>query len=232
MKNKPFKFSTILFILIGVFLLAVMVKMLTGSQPDTASAGPAWVERDIQALQATLSVSQNPTEEAFIQSKLNRLKSIQSNSLQGLQNAPEKPADKCGLRPTPLPTMALTPGVEQFPAELYEQYNLFVNSRWQGEVNGQRVVALAGYLSGDPQQGVLLVLVPNTDDQGIYPAPQAGGALHITLADGARLTLTDDIGAEFTFDVAARAYLSSPDEILPTLAPQPTFTPTTDICAP
>lgn len=232
MKNTPFKFSTILFILIGVFLLAVMVKMLTGSQPDPASAGPAWVERDIQALQATLSVSQNPTEEAFIQSKLNRLKSIQSNSLQGLQNAPEKPADKCGLRPTPLPTMVLTPGVEQFPAELYEQYALFANSRWQGEVNGQRVVALAGTLSDDPQQGVLLVLVPNTDDQGGYPAPQAGGPLHITAADGARLTLTDDAGAEFTFDVAARAYLSSPDEILPTLAPQPTFTPTTDICAP
>jgi len=232
MKKPSGKLSTVLFILAGVILLGLMITMLGGSQPETAAAGPAWVERDIQALQATLSVSQNPTEQAFIESKLNRLKRIQTNSLQGLQNAPEKPADKCGLRPTPLPTMALTPGVEQFPSELYEQYALFANSRWQGEVNGQRVVVLAGYLSDDPQQGVLLVLVPDTADRGIYPAPQTGGALHISSADGARLILTDDAGAEFIFDVAARAYLSSPDQVLPTLAPQPTFTPTTDICAP
>lgn len=232
MKIKAVKFSTILFLLAGVILLAVMITMLGGSQPETSSPGPAWVARDIQALESTLSVSQNPTEQAFIQSKLDRLKSIQANSLQGLNNVPEKPADKCGLRPTPLPTEIPTPGVEQFPAELYEQYNLFANSRWQGDTNGQWAVVLAGYLRDDPQQGVLLVLVPNTDDQGVYPAPQAGGALQITAADGARLILVDDAGANFSFDIAARAYLSSPDQVLPTLAPHPTFTPTTDICAP
>lgn len=232
MKKSFGKFSTILFILIGVILLVLMIKMLGGSQPETAAAGPAWVERDIQALQSTLAVSTNPTEEAFIQKKLDRLRNIQSNSLQAQKNAPEKPADKCALRPTPLPTEIPTPGVEQFSAELYEQYSLFANSRWLGEVNGQWVAVLAGYLTDDPRQAALLVLVQNTDDRASYAAPQASGALHIQSADGALLTLTDDTGVEFYFDVAAHAYLSSPDEVLPTLAPQPTYTPTVDICAP
>lgn len=232
MKKTSGKFSTILFILIGVILLAVMVKMLGETQPEPAAAGPAWVERDIQALQSTLAVSTNPTEEAFIQQKLDQLKNIQSNSLLAQKNAPEKPADKCAFRPSLQPTEIPTPGVEQFPAELYEQFNLFANSRWRGEINGQWTAVLAGYLKDDPQLGVLLVLVQNTADRGIYQAPLPGGALHIASAEGTRLTLVDDNGAELYFDVAARAYLTRPDEVLPTLAPQPTHTPTVDICAP
>lgn len=232
MKKTSGKISTILFTLIGVILLAVMIKMLNGAQSETASAGPAWVERDIQALQSTLAVSANPTEEAFIQKKLDQLRKIQSNSLQAQNNAPEKPSDKCALRPTPLPTAVPTPGVEQFPAELYEQYNLFVNSRWLGEVNGQWTAVLAGYPKDDPQHGVVLVLVQNTDIREVISAPQSSGALHITAADGARLTLTDESGTAFYFDAAARAFASSIDEVLPTLAPQPTYTPTVDICAP
>ncbi|MHB1118508.1 MAG: hypothetical protein ACYC11_00445 [Bellilinea sp.] len=232
MKNWSKKFPTVLFAITGVILLAVMIKILTGPQSEPAAAGPAWVEKSIQELEAGLADATNPTEEAFIQGKLEQLRNIQANSLQAQENAPEKPADICALRPTPLPTADRIPGVERFEPELFEQFDLIVNSRWQGEVNGQWMAILAGISGEDVQQGVLLVLVQNTDDRALISAPQPGGALQIQAADGVRLTLIDDNGTQYLFDAAARAFLNSPDEILPTLAPQPTYTPTAEICPP
>lgn len=232
MKNWAKRTPNILFAVIGVVLLAVMIKILTGPQAEPAAAGPAWVENNIRQLETSLVAAANPTEEAFIQGKLEQLRNIQANSLQAQQNAPEKPADICALRPTPLPAAERIPGVDQFEPELFEQFNLIINSRWQGEVNGQWMAILAGISGEEPQQGVLLVLVQNTDDRALIPAPQPGGALQIQAADEARLTLIDDNGTQHLFDAAARAFLNSPDEILPTLAPLPTYTPTVDICPP
>lgn len=224
------KTPMILITVFAILLLAVMVRLLTGPSSKAATAGPAWVENNIQVLQATLAVSTNPTEEAFIQGKLNQLRQIQANSLQAQQNAPEKPADACALQPTQLPEPEQISGIEQFPAEWFEQFGSFFNSRWQGEINGQWVVVLAGFSAEAAQQGLVWVLVQDTDDRGEYPSPQMSGALQIQSAEGSRLTLVDASGAQLIFDVAARAYLSRLDEVLPTQSPLPTHTPTPALC--
>ncbi|MFA5835321.1 MAG: hypothetical protein WC837_00055 [Bellilinea sp.] len=231
MKNWSKKIPSVLIAAATLFLLAVMVKILSAPQPSPA-AGPAWVENNIQALQATLAISTNPTEEAFIQGKLDLLKRIQATSAGTLQNVPEKPADACDFRPTELPTPQRTPGVEQFTPELYEDLQGKLNSRWQAEVNGQWVTVLAGTLYTEPPQAALWVFVENTADDGVLPAPQAAGMLQIISANQARLTLRDEVGTTFYFDVAGRAFVSSPDEIVPTLAPLPTHTSTAEICPP
>lgn len=231
MKKWIMKIPYAVIALAAVILLAVMVKILsTPPAAAPAPAGPAWVENNAQALEATLAISANPTEQAFIQSKLDQLRRIQAATGGSLQNAPEKPAEACAARPTELPTPERTPGVEQFPAELYEDLQGKLNSRWQGEVNGQWVTVMAGTQLADPPQAAVWVFVENTDDRGVYSAPDAEGALQIASADGARLTLQDAAGTAFYFDVAARAYLTSPEEILPTLAPVPTNTPAPEIC--
>jgi len=233
MKNNwPKYIPTILIAVAALALLTVMVQLLSGRQSVAATAGPAWVESNVQALQSTLAVSTNPTEQAFIQGKLDQLRRIQSNALQGQENAPEKPDDGCALRPTPLPTAERISGIDQFESEFFEQFNAFFNSRWQGEVNGQWMTVLAGSAKDDRQQGMLWVAAENTDDRSPFLAPQPGGALQIQSADGTRLTLTDESGDEVVFDVAARAFLTSPDEVLPTAEPMPTHTPTPAICPP
>jgi len=233
MKKWIMKIPYAVIALAAVILLAVMVKLLsTPPAAAPAPAGPAWVENNAQALEATLVVSTNPTEQAFIQSKLDQLRRIQATSAGSLQNVPEKPAEACGLRPTELPTPVRTPGVEQFPAELYEDLQGRLNSRWQGKVNGQWVTVMAGIQLADPPQPAVWVFVENTDDRGIYPAQDAIGTLQIESADEVRLTLQDATGTIFYFDLAARSYLSSPDEFLPTLAPMPTNTPAPEICPP
>jgi hypothetical protein len=231
MKKWILKIPYAVIALAAVILLVVMVKLLS-TPPSATPAGPAWVENNAQALEATLAISTNPTEQAFIQSKLDQLRRIQATSAGSLQNVPEKPAEACEVRPTELPTPQRTPGVEQFPAELYEDLQGRLNSRWQGEVNGQWVTVMAGIQLTDPPQPAVWVFVENSDDRGIYPAPEASSALQIVSADGARLTLQDAAGTTFYFDLAARAYLSSQDEILPTLAPLPTNTPAPEICPP
>jgi len=233
MKNNwPKYIPTVLIAFTALVLLTAMVLLLSGRPSETATAGPAWVENNAQSLESTLAASTNPTEQAFIQGKLDQLRRIQSNALQGQENVPEKPADGCTLRPTPLPIAERISGIDQFESEFFEQFEAFFNSRWQGEVNGQWVTVLAGYAKGDRQQGVLWVAAENTDDRSPYLAPQPGGALQILSADGTRLTLTDESGSEYLFDVAARAFLTSPNEVLPTAAPLPTHTPTPAICPP
>jgi len=231
MKNWILKIPYVVVALAAVILLAVMVKLLS-TLPAATPAGPAWVENNAQALEATLAVSTNPTEEAFIQSKLDQLRRIQATSGGSLQNAPEKPLDACALRPTALPTPEKTPGVEAFTPELYEDLQGKMNSRWLGEVNGQWVTVMAGVQLAEPPEPAVWVFVENTDDRSIYPAPDASETLQIVSANGVRLTLQDAAGTVFYFDAAARAYLSSPAEILPTLAPLPTNTPAPEICPP
>jgi len=229
MKNWIKKFPYAVIALTVVILLTVMVKILS-TPPAATPAGPVWVEGNAHALEATLAVSTNPTEEAFIQSKLDQLRRIQATSAGSLQNVPDKPKDACALRPTELPPVDPTPGVVQFQSEIYDAAGAIYTSRWQGEVNSQWVTVLAGIQLVDPPHPAVWVFVENTDDRGIYPAAQANTTLQIVTADGARLTLQDAAGTTFYFDVAARAYLSSPDEILPTLAPLPTNTPEPEIC--
>lgn len=231
MKKWILKIPYAVIALAAVILLAMMVQLLSSPLAAApAPAGPAWVESNAQALEATLAISTNPTEQAFIQSKLDQLRRIQVTSAGSLQNVPEKPAEACDLRPTELPTQERTPGVEQFSPELYEDLQGRLNSRWQGEVNSQWLTVMAGVQLTDPPQASVWVFVENTDDRGVYPAPDADGALQIMSADQTRLTLQDAAGTLFYFDVSARAYLTSPDEILPTLAPLPTNTPAPEIC--
>lgn len=232
MKNTSIKFSTLLLSVSALILLGVMVKIL--SRPASLSpTGSAVLNANAQALKATLAVSTNPTEQAFINSKLELLNNMQANSLQGQVNPAEKSSSVCAFEPTSLPAVGHSPGIEQLqPDVLYQEFDADVFSRWHGEINGQWATVMAGARLTDPPQPTLWVFIENTADSGIYPAVNASGALHILSADQSRLTLRDDAGATFYFDAAARAYLTDPGAILPTLAPQPTFTPEAAVCAP
>lgn len=213
-----------------IALAALAATLLAGSSAD--GGGPAWVEQNIDEYRATLSVSTDPTEQAFLQDKLNRMENIQQNRLQALENAAPKPEDPCALRPTPEPTRSVprVPGISSVEGAPINPEEFIPVNQWQGEWAGQWVRVFAGRQTYDPQQGEIWVLVDHTADFGSYPAPTPGGALTITAADGLVLTLRDESGAVLYFDVASRSYLSSPGEQRPTAVPQPTFTPDVGFC--
>jgi hypothetical protein len=213
-----------------IALTALAGTLLAGRSAD--GGGPAWVEQNIHEYRATLSVSTNPTEQAFLQDKLRRMESIQQNRLQALENAAPKPEDPCALRPTPEPTRDVprVPGISGVDGAPINPEEFTPVNQWQGEWVGLWVRVYAGSRAYDRQQGEIWVLVDRTGDFGSYPAPTPGGALTITAAEGLVLTLQDESGAVLYFDVASRSYLSTPGELRQTVLPQPTFTPDVGVC--
>jgi hypothetical protein len=69
----------------------------------------------------------------------------------------------------------------------------------------------AGARGPDPEQGFLLVVAWNADRTSIqwsreFDAPQRGGALHILSASAATLSVSDDEGHLFSFNVTTQAF--------------------------
>jgi len=213
-----------------VALIGLAATLLIVNSADTG--GQAWVERNIEEYRATLAVSTNPTEQAFLQQKLNAMEQIQANRLQALRNLPTKPADPCEMRPTPEPTTVrpATAGISLASSVPISPDDFISTTQWQGEWAGLWVRVYAGAYAGSVDQGVLWIVVDNTGDWGNYDSPMRGGALTVTAAEGLVLTLKDASGAQLYFDVASRQFLSYPNAAAATLVPMPTFTPDTGLC--
>jgi hypothetical protein len=194
--------------------------------PQQGDSSGGWLTTLLEQIGERSQSAVNPAEQALLEEKLNRLQQI--------QEARQSPA----LLAAPTLTLGVCPPPESNPAtagqpegifELedqgdYEDLDFMAINGWRGWVNGNWVTVMAGWRISDPNQGMLVLFAVHAPYQEEASARQ-GGALRITAADGYRLTLTDEQGSPLYFDVAARRWLSSPDEILPTLPPIPTFTP-------
>ncbi len=229
---KRFSKRTILIALAGVLvaLAGLTATLLIGKSAD--SGGPAWVAKNIEDYQATLAVSTNPTEQAFLKQKLAAMEQIEKNRIQALGNIPTKPADACAMRPTPEPTSVRNhlAGINQAGTVPISPDEFTPTNQWQGEWAGQWLRVFAGVHADNTSQGVIWVVADNSADFGSYDAPSRGGALTITAANGLVLTLKDESGAKLYFDVASRQYLSSLSATAATLVPRPTFTPDNGSC--
>lgn len=88
----------------------------------------------------------------------------------------------------------------------------------------------AGSLFDNSNQGVIVVSVEGMKMGGRYLTPAQSGMVKITSAFGYRLVLDAEDGTVYYFDVPAQAFVGSMDEIVPTLTPAPTYTPTISPC--
>jgi hypothetical protein len=77
---------------------------------------------------------------------------------------------------------------------------------------------------GDPQQGVLYLMLNYTYEEA-FPTAAKHGALRLTAEQNNRLTAVAADGAIYYFDVPARRYVASLDEVVPTATAYPTVTP-------
>ena len=215
-------------------LVWMMVRLLTGSGGDAGTAGQSWAQQNILEYEATLAVSTDAAEKAFLQDKLDRLYQMETNRIAGLQNAAEKSGSICDLLPTPDPATA-TPRVSMILGGVNAPVNpeeFTTKNAWQGEVGGVWVRVYAGANAGKPSQGLLWVIFENSPEFGSFPVAGDGGALRITAEQGGRLTLQNAKGDTLWFDLNARRYLSSENETAAAVTPLPTFTPTIDPCQP
>jgi hypothetical protein len=99
-----------------------------------------------------------------------------------------------------------------------------LNERW--------IQVYAGALGSDPTRGVLVIVAENGGGTDWVLTPAGSGLLTLVAETNNRLTVASAGGETYYFDVAARAFADSLEQVLPTLIPLPTPNPTPDPCMP
>lgn len=93
-----------------------------------------------------------------------------------------------------------------------QKQSLRVANRWvEASANPDASIAVfAGALKQDPSQGVLYVWPgpASSSPGGFYVTPSKSGSIHITNADGHRLTVLAEDGTTFIFDTNSRTFQS------------------------
>ncbi len=209
-----------------IFLIGGGILSARGQfNPPPGESGEGWMAALIDQLSQREQQAVNPTEQALLQDKLNRLQQVEAaRQSAGLL---AQPTLTLGVCPPPEPTLSiedLPQGLLDLEESDYRELDLMAVNGWRGQVNGNWITALAGWQVSNPAQGILALFTFNAPLQ-VEAAPAQGGALRIASAEGYRLTLLDDQGRVYFYDLAARRWLNSADEIVPTLPPVPTFTP-------
>jgi hypothetical protein len=105
---------------------------------------------------------------------------------------------------------------------------LDAQNAWFGLVDGNKVSIYAGALLDDPNQGALYLWMHISSTDGILElilTPSKHGGVRVMSEQNHRLTLVSTDGTTYYFDVPARQFVASPDEVVPTATPPPTFTP-------
>lgn len=217
-----------LFLVMGCFLTACIPLALSPQSPivntletpiigETATPYGGDIFTDLPPEKQTAEVSLLMTRQALIDTI-----------------TPELPTP--GVPPTLTPAPIVT-GI--FPDSTGPRIpDFFAINHWQNIVNGERVLVYAGarvdmaLATPITNKGLLLVIVDAIDysNRSIVEYETEGelGPLMITVADGYRLTITNENGVMLYFDVPTRQFVDSLTATVtaPTVTPLPLATPT------
>lgn len=222
--------------LIGLLALPAFIAGGRASGGSSAKSQYAplrpWQEIAAESVQQDLAGSPDAALNASLQDKLAALQTMQAERERARAAAVDKPLDLCAERPAAaendLPRLT---GIIEGEMVPFRPEDVLITNQWQEVVNGRWTHAYAGRLGQDAAQGVLIVSVEGSPDGGRFLTPLGGGALRLLAVEGARLTLQDETGALFTFDIPAMQFVESPAAVVPTLQPAPAWTPTPDPCS-
>lgn len=107
------------------------------------------------------------------------------------------------------------------------KYGYAIENAWFGNVNGNNLSIYAGAHEENLAQGLLhvMVFIPEHLFEQDFLTPFQTGSVHIVSAENYRLTLISTDGTTFYFDIPGLQYVDSLTEIVPTITPYMTETP-------
>ena len=204
-------------------------------------AGPGhlegWAARKAAELEAALPQVRDRAMADSLEGKVAALRYQESLEATAAAVGAVPPEDPCALMPTPLPAAkadARPDGILEGPLAVMPGTRVEGHDQWTGQAGSIRLTAFAGLRLDLPGQGVVVVWEDNSAGGGEYLAPQATGALKIVAERQGRLELVDEQGSIRFFDLPARQFLTPAEaqakSALPTVIPQPTFTPAPQLC--
>lgn len=197
--TPPLKGSRALWLALGLLALALAVPTAAlglgaVAPPVTATAGAATPTRD------ALGLTKQAYEDRYAAARATARGQDHSQSIPPPHmptHAPVLP----GQRTQAGDGTIIETGLAPYPGSSYRFEN-----RWVMETPARTIIVYAGALTPDPAQGVVVVDSSPRGVGGRYPTPTKSGSVHITGADGQRLTLAAADGTTFVFDVAARVF--------------------------
>jgi hypothetical protein len=130
-------------------------------------------------------------------------------------------------------TAARPTGIFDAGAEFFHEGYRMQNA-WQNLVNGYWADVVAGAYANDPEQGVIFSSwqFPNAAIGRFYDTPTRAGSVRIIAEQDYRLTLEATSGTLFYWDIPSQSYVDSLAQVVATITPPPTHTPTTGPQAP
>lgn len=230
---KPPMRKTILWlaVLTGALLLAGGGILSARGQFNPPQNDGSWLSALLEQIDERSRSAANPAEQALLEDKRSRLEQVQQARQESiLLAAPTLTLGVCPPSEAAVNAEELPQGIFELDGEGdYQELDFMAVNGWRGRVNGNLVTALAGWRFSNPAEGLLVIFTVNAPFQE-QPAPHQGGALRILTAQGHRLTLSDEQGILYYYDLAARRWLTRADEVVPTLPPLPTYTPAAVPC--
>lgn len=219
-------------VILSVLLFIIISVVVVPGRSNARQQSSPFEDDQIEALQRMLQTPMSPEMQEILTEKLVALESMNTNRVSALDNAPEKPLDPCSLKPVSQEPETISPptGLLEDIQPPFPPMKYAITSIWQDYVDDLLTRVYAGALGEDPVQGVLIVTQQNTMGGGVFFPPDKKGALTIISFDGLRLIIRTQTGDELIFDSASLQFISSLEEIQPTITPAPTFTPVAEIC--
>jgi hypothetical protein len=184
------------------------IKWLDAAGAGLAATGqpPAVRAPEAEMLEAALAGPVTAEMRQTLEEKLEMVRREADLQAAAQALAPAKPQG--AVAQAPMPEEPRPAGIfEEAPGPFSAQEYTVANA-WQDQLKGEWVQVYAGALAEDPQQGVAIVLVstPAGVRGSQHLTPARAGAVRITAANGARLTLETAEGQTFTFDAEARQF--------------------------
>lgn len=115
-------------------------------------------------------------------------------------------------------------GLLEHPA-IWGQDSIHIENAWVALIDNEYILVSAGCLKSDPDQGVVTYEKKNSGRFVVKTTKKSGCISFIEGKDkektkAGKLTLKSKKGEHFFFDVPARKFISSLDEVVPTITPE------------
>jgi hypothetical protein len=223
--------KTKLWLLLLVIVVSAFIIWISVDTLSARSNTKSYDSQELRELERELAQTTDPEARQLIEAKIAILQKLLDEQNLAVSTYVAKPDDPCEQRPDDPenPDAQRRIGIFEGPTP-FRSTDIVLNNQWQEKINGFWVHVYAGSLFDNRDQGVIIVSVEGMKMGGRYLTPSQSGMVKITSASGYRLILETEDGTVYYFDVPAQAFVESMDEIVPTLTPAPTYTPTISPC--
>jgi hypothetical protein len=201
-----------LFLILASLGMPLISQAMAGILPDHRGAKEPidpYIDQ-IKSYQQELQRIDLPNETRhLVEEKLNSISILATQRAEGKARQPTR---QTLVQATPAITGTdekLPDGIDNSPLIPFSENTVTVFNAWRKTTDHRYYLIFAGYLTQNPNQGVLLVLHANTHDFKQYNTPESCGGVRVTEAKDTTIILQSTTRCLFYFDAYKELFVDS-----------------------